>query len=302
MGADARDFGLFLDGLRIDRSISRENLCENIISLSQYKRYLRGDASIPNNKLVLLADRLKFSISEIHIMYQKQQDKQYSKIIDIYYLLKQGSLTDAFEKANILKKEVFISNSNELFFNFCYIRIQHSLNIVSDVHVLELYSKMINYPECAKNESYSWIEITIMISIVVISSKIENFEPSNIMYRILTSDNTKFGFSSSGTYVPAIYSSLAQILGKQGKFNEVIEITDKGIEYCLKYESSNVLSLLFILKSYALFDVKQIDEALKSAKRAFMQLYIEDKLDEIEWFKKSFESRFNMKLEDLIKL
>jgi len=42
----AREFGLFIDGLRLERNISREDLCDGIMSLSQYKRYLRGDTSI----------------------------------------------------------------------------------------------------------------------------------------------------------------------------------------------------------------------------------------------------------------
>lgn len=302
MESEIREFGLFIDGLRLERNISREDLCDGIISLSQYKRYLRGDASIPNNKLVLIADKLKFSISEIHMMYQNKQDKQYKKIIDIFYHIKSGKLTEGYKKANELKSEVFVSSTNLLFFDYCFAALQHGLNMVSDIHVLELYSEMIDYPECAKNESFNWVEINILIQIVLISSKIENYEPVDVMYRILTSDNKKFAFSSNGIYVPAIYSTLAQILGKQNEFNRVIEITGRGISYCLKYETSNALSLLLILNAYALHDLDKIEEAKNSAKKAFMQLYIEDKPEKLNYFQKSFESKFCMKLDDLIKL
>ena len=54
---EAKEFGLFIDGLRLERNISREDLCDNVLSLSQYKRYLKGEASIPNDKIVLLADK-----------------------------------------------------------------------------------------------------------------------------------------------------------------------------------------------------------------------------------------------------
>ena len=68
----AREFGLFIDGLRLERNISREDLCDGIMSLSQYKRYLRGDTSMPNAKLVQLADKLKFSITDIYGLFGKK--------------------------------------------------------------------------------------------------------------------------------------------------------------------------------------------------------------------------------------
>ena len=78
MENESREFGLYIDGLRLERNMSREDLCEGIMSLSQYKRYLRGDTSIPNGKLVMIADRLKFSINDIHFMFRKKHNTEYS--------------------------------------------------------------------------------------------------------------------------------------------------------------------------------------------------------------------------------
>ena len=90
-----RDFGLFIDGLRLDRNMSRDELTEGIISSSQYKRYLRGDSSIPNSVLIQIADRLKFSISDIHLMFRSKSDKQYKKITRIYNKIRDNKFTEA---------------------------------------------------------------------------------------------------------------------------------------------------------------------------------------------------------------
>ena len=85
---EAREFGLFIDGLRIERNMSREDLCEGVMSLSQYKRYLRGDTSIPNSKLVMIADRLKFSINDIHFLFRQKHNDEYNSINKIYNLIR----------------------------------------------------------------------------------------------------------------------------------------------------------------------------------------------------------------------
>lgn len=300
METDTREFGLFIDGLRLERNMSREDLCENVISLSQYKRYLRGDASIPNNKLVQIADRLKFSISEIHTMYTHRSDKQYNKINDIYNLIQMHKYNEAYKLANDYKNTVIVSEYNKLFFDFCLIIIQHNLNMVSDVHVLEIYSRMINYPFSTSNESFNWVELNILIQIVKISAKIGNYEPSGVLYKLLTTNAISINFNRQANYMPGIYLTLAQILGAQEKFEQVTEITNLGIEFCNKNEVSTALSHLFLINAYANFDINNTTEALESAKKAFMQLHIENKPQKYEQFKQSFENKFKMKLDEII--
>ena len=139
MSDDTKDFGLFIDGLRLDRNVSREDLIDGIISLSQYKRYLRGATSIPNSILLQLADRLKLSISSLHHIYESKQNTQLRKITNIYTLMKQFCFEDAYKSAMVIRDDVFISSYNKLFFDFCFICIQHNLHMVSDIHALELF-------------------------------------------------------------------------------------------------------------------------------------------------------------------
>jgi len=300
METDSREFGLFIDGLRLERNMSREDLCDEIISLSQYKRYLRGDSSIPNIKLVQIADKLKFSISDIHLLFQNRSDNQLSKINVVYGLIQSRKFQEAYQFAMKLKDIIFVSTYNKLFFDFCMVYIQHNLNMVSDVHVLELYSKMINYPECQSNESFNWVEMNILFQIIKTSSKIKNYEPANLMYKMLTDKNYNFSFSKDSSLLPNIYLTIGQILGQQERYEEVIEITNNGISHCIKYEISFALASLFFINSYALYDLGRIEEAIESAKKVFMQLYIENKVTKYQEYKKLFEAKFQMDLDKII--
>ncbi|AIO19546.1 hypothetical protein KQ51_01670 [Candidatus Izimaplasma bacterium HR1] len=299
MSENTRDFGLFIDGLRLDRNISREDLIDGIISLSQYKRYLRGATSIPNSVLLLLADRLKLSISSLHHVFETKQNKQLQKLTNIYTLIRQLRYQDAYNKAVILRDDVFISTYNKSFFDFCFVCIQHNLQMVSDIHALELYSIMVDYPNCVKNETYNWIEINILMEIVKVSSIMDNYEPSIHMYQIITSSQFKYISSGDSLFIPTVLSTLAPILGRQQKFEEVVNIAKEGIEYCKKYQTSGALATLYLTKSFALKDLSRLDEAKESGKKALMQVYIEDNPAKFSQFKDLLINRLDLTSEDL---
>ncbi len=301
MGNQAREFGLFIDGLRLERNISREDLCDEIMSLSQYKRYLRGDTSIPNGKLVQIAERLKFSITDIHLLFRKKHNDELNKIYSIYRLIGSNNFKKAYNQSQQMKNDIMVSEYNKIFFDYCLIKIQHALKMVSDIHVLDLYSKLIDYPNCANNDSFNIVEISSLIEIVIISSSMENFEPSEVMFRILSSETFSYSSSRDSTFLPSIYSSLSLILGIQKQHIKVKALSRKGIDYCLKNETSNALSHLFFYNSLADLHLGNREIALETMKKSFMQLYIENKPKKFDAFKSTFEKQFKMELDDLIK-
>ncbi len=300
MNDGAREFGLFIDGLRLERDISREDLCEGVMSLSQYKRYLRGDTSIPNSKLILIADKLKFSIDEVHSLFRRKHDIEKNKVLGLYNLVREQKIEDAYTLARTLGKKPFLSDHTTQMYDFCMLLIQHSLNMVSDVHVLELYSNLIDYPNCINKMSYNIIEISTLIQIVNLSAKVENFEASNFLYQIITSDNFEFSSAESSDYLPSVYSNLAKILGMQNDYDKVLDITERGINYCNSTFRTISLPHLYFYNSLALLILERKDEALVSAEKCFMLLYINENNERFESFKQIFEKRFDMKLRDLI--
>lgn len=297
----AREFGLFIDGLRLERNISREDLCYDIMSLSQYKRYLRGDTSIPNAKLVQLADKLMFSITDIYGLFGKKHNDNYKKIWIIYKLIKNNEFKKALILSDELKQNVLVSSYNKLFYDYCMIKIQHSLKMVSDIHVLTLYSELIDYPSCTNNDSFNMVEISALIGIVDVSSIVGNYDAMNLLYRILTSKTFSYSTSGDSSFLPSIYSSLARSLGIKEEHDKVLEISQMGVEYCLRHETSNALSHLLLYKSLSLLNLDRVEEGKEAAKLCFMHLYIENKPHKFSSFKTFFEQEFKMKLDDLIK-
>lgn len=301
MDDKTREFGLFIDGLRIERNLSREDLCDGIMSLSQYKRYLRGDTSIPNAKLVQLADRLMFSISDIYSLFGKRHNEIYKKIWNIYNLIKKNKSKEALVIAEELRKDIFVTQYNELFYDYCMIKIQHNLKMVSDIHVLNLYSKLIDYPACTNNESYNLVEISALIGIVNISASIGNYEPMNFMYNILTSKSFNYTVSGDYSFLPSVYSTISRSFGAQNEHEKVLEMSQMGIDFCLKHETSNALSHLLFYKSISLLSLNRREEGMEEAKKCIMQLYIENNPENLSNYSSVIEEAYNIKIKDLIK-
>lgn len=301
MSEQTKEFGLFIDGLRIDRNLSREDLCDGIISISQYKRYLNGSASIPNNKLIELADRLNFSISEIHSLFQKKHNIQYNQIVEVFTLVKQNDFQSAYEKALIIQKDPIISGTNEMFLNYCLIKCQYHLELASKIQALSKYSDLIGYPECITKLSFNRTELAILIEIVYIAGSMDNYEPVDLLYKVISSENFQYISSDDRSFVPALYYSLAVALNKQEKLNEAVNVTENAISYCVTYETSNAISHLFLANSFAQFDLGNIEKAMIAAQKALMHLYIEGNTLLYDTFAKAIESRFQISIEELKK-
>lgn len=297
MSEDSRDFGLFIDGLRLDRNMSREELVDGIVSLSQYKRYLRGASSIPNGILIQLADRLKFSITGLYNTYEVKQDMQKKKIINIYSLMRSSKHKEAYGLTQKLRDEVFISDYNKLFFDYCFIYIQHNLEMVSDIHALGMYSDLVDYPNCIENDTFNWVEINILMEIVRVSSLIENYIPSQHMYEIITSPTFKFISAGHIDFIPTVFSTLTPVLGRQNKNEEVLTLANEGIAYCKKHQISSALAALYMSKTIALSSLDRIDDAKASGKRALMQYYLEDNMVNYEYYKKLLANSIELEID-----
>ncbi len=300
MENENREFGLFIDGLRLERNMSREDLCEGVMSLSQYKRYLRGDTSIPNGKLILIAEKLKFSINDIYFLFRKKHNDEYNQIDAIYNLILRSEFDKAFEEAKKFIKTIFVSDYNKLFFDFCLITIQYNLNMVSDIHVLDMYSDLIDYPSCKDNTSFNMVEMSTLIYICNISNKIDNPEPTDILYRIISSPNFVYTSGSEGLFMPPVYATISRILYTQEQFEKVIEVTNNGLSYCLRMKSLNSIVNLLLLNSLSHYKLDQIYEAEESAIKCFMQLHIEGDESKFNDYKTHFENATGIDLELLL--
>lgn len=301
MESFSREFALFIDGIRLERDISRVDLIDGIISLSQYKRYLRGVASIPNNVVIELADRLKYNITDLYSLYTRKYSKEDNQLREIYSLIQSYKYEEAYLELSKINDELLVSSFYKSFYDYLSIHTQHKLGRVSDIHVLSLYSSLINYPSCMKNESFNMIEMNVLNQIVTISSNMENYEPANLLYKILTSKNFSYAKASDTSILPPIIYTVARVTYKQNDYLRTIEVTNLGIATALKHENSNALSHLFYLNASANKQIGNIEESLSSVKKCFLQLIVCGNVNIYKTFLSLYEQNYDIPLSELLK-
>lgn len=297
----SKEFALFIDGIRIERGLSRLDLTEDIISLSQYKRYLRGAASIPNDIVLELANKLRYNISDLYALYTRKHSREDNELREIYNLILSYNYDEAYKSLMDVKDELIVSSAYKSFYDYMVILTQHHLGRVSDVHVLSMYSELIDYPNCMKNDSFDFVEIASLQQIVVISSKMENYEPADSFYEVLSSGNLNYIKSDQSGVLPSIYYTVARVFYKQEKYNETLRLINEGIDKAISEAVSNALPHLFLLGAIVMKHLGKLDESRVMMKKCFMQLIILDDDDKFNTFKNSYTSYFDEPIEELFK-
>lgn len=301
MESFSREFALFIDGIRIERGLSRIDLIDEVVSLSQYKRYLRGVAPIPNNVVIELADRLKYNITDLYSLYTKKYSKEDSQLREVYSIIQKYDYERAYLFLQDINDELLVSSFYKLFYDYMVIFTQHKLGRVSEIHVLSLYSDLIDYPNCMKNDSFNFVEISILNQIITISSGIGNYEAANLMFDKLTSNSFNYSSSNDATVLPALYYTLARVNFKQDNFERTNEVCELGIKTAIQYEILSGLPHLFFLNARALLRLNLENEAIISIKKCFLQLSITGNKNSFEAFLKGYNNDFDIPIEDLLK-
>jgi tetratricopeptide (TPR) repeat protein len=300
METNSRDFALFIDGIRIERGLSRLDLIDGIISLSQYKRYLRGAASIPNDIVIELADRLRYNVTDFYSLFNKKHSNVYNQLMEIYNVVRGGQYERAFKMCMDFKDELIVSSFNKLIYDFCFIYTQHKLERVSNVHVLSIYSELIDYPNCLTNETFNFIELSTLIQIVIISASLDNYEPANGLYQVLISTNISKNYSGDITILPYIFYNTARIFFTQERFDEALNLINNGISNAKRYETNNNFPHLLLLKSLTLLQLKEKEQALKAIKQCFLHIILLENKSLYDAFKPTYDNNFDIPLNELL--
>jgi tetratricopeptide (TPR) repeat protein len=296
----SREFALFIDGIRIERGITRVDFIDEIVSLSQYKRYLKGAAPIPNNIVIQLADRLKYNITDLYSIYTRKYSKEDHELKDIYKLIQNYKYQEAYEKLMVINQELLISNYYKDLYDYCLLFVQHRLGKVSDVHVLNLYSQIIDYANFFNKDSFNLVEISAINQIVVISSKMENYEPADRLYQLLTASNFNYAKSDDNSIISLIYYNLGRVIFRQEDYQRTKELCKIGIDFAIKHENSNGLPHLLLLQSLAYKNLGDIESAYETITKCFFQLIILNNSELNSIFINTYNQNFEKPIEALL--
>jgi len=293
------DLGLYIDNLRKSRNISREDFIDGIISTRQYQRFVNGESSLNNEKTFKLIDRLGMSFFNVHKLYVLHTNKQRPKLNNIYKEIISENLNSASEFIEELSPDDFFDEYNKLFYEVLKLILHRRKKTMPFNLVADKLKRIINYPDCMKNEVMSFIEYIVYLNIS--SDNLDNNDDIkilNFLYEKISNENINFDYFSK-RYIPSTYAHVAKKLGSIDEYKKALVISQKGIEYCKGAETINSLAHLYIYKALSLKYLERLDESYIAAKKCFDVLDIEEKDFKTKSFTDNFERLFNMKVTEL---
>lgn len=239
-----------IEELRVQRNIKRKALCEGILSDRQYRRYLNGHSSMPNEKVIAFVDRLGIDLFDFYLEFSNKSQLVLNKLKNAFNLINKSKFHEAKYILESIDEYELITDLQRLFFRFCTIMYEVYTDIIPKHIGYERIITLIDYPNIIKRSKINFVELVALESIVsyLIVEK-DDKKAVDYLYKILTSSD----YEQSGInfmLLPSIYANLSKVLVIQREYYRAIDVIDKGISICKKYEIFNSLSNLYYYKAY----------------------------------------------------
>jgi transcriptional regulator with XRE-family HTH domain len=291
-----QNMGKIIDEIRQERKLTREDLCEEIMSVRNYQRFINEEVNLSNDKLSKLIDRLNLDYFTLREIYAHRSEDIYSQLHSIYQLMQGNSDQIAYDALQKVNTKNIDSNYVQLFYNYLKIDLERQLQIVPLDESIKKLEELIDYPEIMDFEVLNFIELNVLAILNTYYTKKEDDTIANFLYKFLTDTNlNKKGLMPS--FLPSLYSTTAQSFGSFLQYDKALEVSNKGIEECIKLQMFNGLYHLLYFKSLSELKLGKKEESLITQKRLYALLYALDEEDKKREYLQIFDTAFNNKLE-----
>ena len=290
-----QNMGKVIDEIRQERKMSREDLCEDIMSVRNYQRFISEEVNVSNDKLNKLVDRLNLDFFTVSEIFRYRSENKYSKLHHVYHLMQSNSDKEAYQELKKISMKSVESSYTELFYNYLKLDLERQLGITSIEESLEALQELIDYPNILEYEVLNFIELNVLVILNTHFSKKEDHTVADFLYKFLLDDklNAK-GILTS--FLPALYSSTAQSLGTFMEYEKALRIANRGLQECKKLQMYNSMHNLLFFKAIAHLKLNQEQEALDTVKRLYTLLHTLNEPDKDKEYFPILERVFGKKI------
>jgi hypothetical protein len=239
-----------LDNIRVKKNLTVVQVCDGICSDRQYRKYLTGENNISDQRIMEFCDNLGISSRDFYYSLNEKDVFELNKIKKVYYAIGNKQYKTA-EDLLFKIRNSFMTNQNERFFYYCEIRLKYESKQLNKNDTLLAASKYVNYPECESYNVFDFVDILYILLISQIEIDTDIIRGIKILIKILTNNDFIYLSSENRNIIPPIFSTVTIMLGKLKMFERCIEIADKGIEFCTKYDYYKSLTRLYYSKAIA---------------------------------------------------
>lgn len=275
-----------IDYLRNEKGIQIKDFVIDVCERRQYSRYHSGENKMSHKILLGFLNKLGLSLIEFYYSFYRSENSEFHKVNKLYTLLINRKLDEAKSMFIELDSYEFSGVQAKQFFEFCQIYHNHLTKKGYHDHILERLSHLINYPDCLKQQSFNFVEIATIRLISEIEYLKKELNALEFLYEYLQNESNLLIFADKRDILPSIYASCSRIYGMLGEFDKSGIIASKGIEYCIKNETSFLLHTLHYFHALHFLKTSKIEDAIQAASNAIFILQAKnDNFNKERYFK-----------------
>ncbi|MCF7926116.1 MAG: helix-turn-helix domain-containing protein [Candidatus Izimaplasma sp.] len=107
------DYISIIDSLRLEKKLTVEDLCENIVNPRTYRRYLSGERKMSHEKIGEFCENLEITSSDLYFLTNRTERDEYVKVIKLYNLVNDQKYDEFYDGLKEIDKDKIIAKQNK---------------------------------------------------------------------------------------------------------------------------------------------------------------------------------------------
>lgn len=292
----------YFEMLRVARGgISQVDFIGGIISMTQYRRYLKGDAKLPFRVIVAFSNRLglKYDYVLDQIDFTKNAERR------LITRLMNAIVTYNYKEFDTIIAELdhsyFIQSENKLIFDYILVLSDLFRNKVSKELSLYKLKKLIDYPNILTSKKVlSVAEFMILGEITTLIPIDEQTISLNRLKEILTNPKDVV-VGNNEKMVIMLLVRIIKTLGISKQFDDALYYSLKGIDICRAVHTNYSLDYLYYYAALCYHESGKVIDRDNMIFATIMAANVEGDLHNATKFAKLIEKDFDITISNFMK-
>ncbi len=233
---------IYIERLRIARHIPQETFVHGVVSIRQYRRYLKGESDVPFTVISQLTTKLGMKTDTILREFEVAKVEETSKMNALYNLAVNYDHQKFDEMAKTISIDHIIESSNILLYKHSIMLNKYYSRAITAVQIRDMSKELINYPAVLEQGVLNTIELLVLTFLIDVLPLTDR---TKIIEKITDYLNDSKIIVSGGNE-----KVLTLILARLAKHSGILESYDQVIKFCDLAISRNITLLSFYIMDY----------------------------------------------------
>ncbi|VEU82227.1 hypothetical protein [Acholeplasma hippikon] len=296
----SKELAHYFDMLRVSRKMTLEDLTHEIVSIRQFRRYIRGEYQMPQIVFNKLSTRLGFKPEHVLLEFENVKLAETKKMNTLHNLV----VNKDFQAANLIIRDIdenfIIEQNNLIMFKFSKLLMDYYLENISPENFIDEIKILIHYDSLFEKSILSSTEVILLTSLLPTEPFREKDKVIKLLENFLNKQKTIVSGHNDRLILLCLYY-VSDYYGTQGKFEDVIKFCKKGIEYCNYLRYTYLLQDFYYFSALAYYYLNKFEQYEMMLYRCYCVLNAEDNEAKQKNYYQMIEEDFNIQYEVFIK-